>query len=114
MRCAVCGITVETIDEAVENGWTLCFADGGEEHEVACPACTRALLREGEDGEMEVKEEYRGKLTYFDDETRKEGSKEDLAIEIFSHGKMKTGDTDNGSTAFDHARNTVHELKRKD
>jgi hypothetical protein len=82
MKCAIRGIAVETIDEAIENGWTLYFADGGEEHEIACPACTRSLLREGEDGEMKVKEVYRGKLTYLDDEIGQEASKGDLAIEI--------------------------------
>jgi len=31
---------------------------------VGCPACTGALLKEGKDREMEVKEDYRGKLKY--------------------------------------------------
>jgi hypothetical protein len=31
---------------------------------VACPACTQALLKEGKDGAMEVKDELRGKLKY--------------------------------------------------
>ena len=31
---------------------------------MACPACTQALLQDGKDGEMEVKEEFRGKLKY--------------------------------------------------
>jgi hypothetical protein len=54
MKCAICGITVETVDEAVEGGWTPCFFDGDYEHEVACPSCTETLLQFGEDGEMEV------------------------------------------------------------
>jgi hypothetical protein len=45
-------------------------------------ACIHTPLQEGKDGEMEVKEEYRGKLTYFDDETLEEDS-EETAIEIF-------------------------------
>jgi len=64
MKCAICGITVETIDEAVEGGWTPCFFDGEQEHEVACPSCTGTLLQMSEDGEMEVKEAFRGKLRY--------------------------------------------------
>ncbi len=64
MKCAICGITVETIDDAVEGGWTPCFFDGDQEHEVACPSCTETLLQMGRDGEMEVKDEYRGKLRY--------------------------------------------------
>jgi len=62
MRCAICEIAVETIDEAVTGGWTPYFYDGRTEHEVACPACTKALLQEGKDGEMEVKEQYRGRV----------------------------------------------------
>jgi hypothetical protein len=64
MRCAICGIQIGTVDEAVEEGWTPYFYDGETEQEVACPACTQALLQESKDGEMEVKIEYRGKLKY--------------------------------------------------
>jgi hypothetical protein len=64
MRCAICGIRIDSVDEAIEEGWTPYFYDGQIEHEVACPACTQALLRGGEDGEFEVKEEFRGKLKY--------------------------------------------------
>ena len=73
MKCAICGITVETIDEAVEEGWTPCFFDGDQEHEVACPSCTETLLQTGEDGEIEVNEEFRGKLNYLDDGREKSG-----------------------------------------
>ena len=64
MRCTICGIQIDSVDEAVEEGWTPYFYDGEFEHEVACPACTQALLQEGKDGELEVKEEFRGKLKY--------------------------------------------------
>jgi hypothetical protein len=83
MRCAICGFQIDSVDEAVEQGWCPYFFDGDQEHEVACPTCTQTLLQEDEDREMEVKEEYRGKLTYFDNETGNEGGKEDLAKEIF-------------------------------
>ena len=65
--CSICGIQIDSVDEAVEEGWTPYFYDGQTEHEVACPACTQALLQEGTDGEWEVKEEYRGKLRYLDE-----------------------------------------------
>jgi hypothetical protein len=58
---------IDSVDEAVEQGWTPYFHDGKTEHEVACPACTQALLQDGKDGEMEVKVEYRGKLKYLDE-----------------------------------------------
>jgi hypothetical protein len=67
MKCAICGIRIDSVDQAVEEGWVPYFYDGETEHEVACPACTQALLQEGKDGEMEVKEEFRGKLKYLDE-----------------------------------------------
>ena len=67
MKCSICGIQIDSVDEAIEEGWCPYFYDGETEHEVACPACTHALLQEGKDGELEVKEEYRGKLKYLDE-----------------------------------------------
>ena len=67
MKCAICGMVVDSIDEAVDQGWIPYFYDGYEEHETACPSCTEALLQEGVDGEMEVKEEYQGRLKYLDE-----------------------------------------------
>ena len=64
MKCSICGIRIDSVDEAVEEGWTPYFYDGQTEHEVACPGCTHALLQECADGETEVKEEFRGKLKY--------------------------------------------------
>ena len=67
MRCSICGIQIDSVDEAVEEGWTPYFYDGEFEHEVACPASSQALLQESTDGEWEVKEEFRGKLQYLDE-----------------------------------------------
>lgn len=67
MRCAICGLHVDSIDDAIEEGWTPYFQDGDQEHDPACPSCTETLLQEGADGEWEVKEEYRGKLRYLDE-----------------------------------------------
>jgi hypothetical protein len=67
MNCAICGIQIDSVDDAIEEGWTPYFYNGETEHEVACLACTHALLQEGKDGEMEVKEEYQGKLKYLDE-----------------------------------------------
>ena len=64
MMCAICGIQIDSVDEAVEEGWIPYFFDGETEHEVACPACTQALLQEGKDGDLEVKQEFREKLKY--------------------------------------------------
>ena len=46
MRCAICGIQIDSVDEAVEEGWTPYFYDGETEHEVACPSCSETLLRQ--------------------------------------------------------------------
>jgi len=67
MRCSICGIRSDSVDNAVEEGWIPYFCGGEIEHEVACPDCTQALLQDGKDGEMEVKEEFRGRLKYLDE-----------------------------------------------
>jgi hypothetical protein len=66
MKCAICGITIDSMDEAMDEGWEPYFYDGEIEHEFACPACAETFLQQGEDGEMEVKEEYRAKMKYHD------------------------------------------------
>jgi len=91
MRCTICGIQTDSVDEAVEEGWTPYFYDGEFEHEVACPACTNALLQEGEDGEWEVKEEFRGKLRYLDecaDEVWQDHSEVVAAVLEYEPGKL--------------------------
>ena len=67
MRCAICGLKLGSIEEAIEAGWTPYFHDGDQEHGPACRSCTEALLQEGKCGELEVKEEFRGKLKYLDE-----------------------------------------------
>ena len=91
MSCAICGIQIDSVDEAVEEGWTPYFYDGETEHDVACPACTQALLRDGKDGELEVKEEYRGKLKYLDescDEAWQDHSEVVMAVLENEPGKL--------------------------
>lgn len=50
--------------EAVRRGKKTSLNGADQVDEPACPSCTETLLQMGEDGEMEVKEEYRGKLRY--------------------------------------------------
>lgn len=66
MKCAICGITIDSMDDAMDQGWEPYFYDGEIEHEFACPPCAETFLQQGEDGEMEVKEEFRGKMKYRD------------------------------------------------
>jgi hypothetical protein len=91
MRCAICGIQIDSVDDAIEQGWIPYFYDGENEHEVACPACTQALLQEGKDDEMEVKEEFRGKLRYLDeagDEAWQDHSQTIIAVLENEPGKL--------------------------
>jgi hypothetical protein len=91
MRGVICGIRIDSVDEAVEAGWTPYFYDGETEHEVACPSCTETLLQIGEDGEMEVKEEYQGRLKYLDeggDEAWQDHSKVVMAVLENEPGKL--------------------------
>jgi len=89
MRCAICGIEIKSIDEAIKEAWIPYFFEGEIEHEFACPGCSGISLELGEDKEMEVKEEYRGKIIYQDKER-----KEDLVTEsTLSSLRKKDGNT---------------------
>lgn len=65
MRCSICGIRIDSVDEPAEEGWTPYFYDLDQEYDLACPECSEALLQTGEDGEMEVGEEFRGKAEIY-------------------------------------------------
>lgn len=64
MYCSLCGTEVEDIEDAIEQGWLPSFWDGEIQREVACAKCADTLLQYKDDGEYEVKPEYRGKLIY--------------------------------------------------
>mgnify|MGYP001826684388 CR=1 FL=1 len=64
MKCIICGTMVNSIDEAITHDWISLFYEGDEPYGPACADCAVGLLRIAEDGEMEVKEEYRGKIVY--------------------------------------------------
>jgi hypothetical protein len=81
MKCSICGIRIGSLEEAAEEGWEPYFYDGETEYELACPGCAETFLHEGEDGEMELKDEYRGKLRYIAKRTP-EPPQEHLAIGI--------------------------------
>ena len=61
MKCAICGIEVETINEAIENDWLPYFYEGEKDHGPACSSCAETMIGMGDDGEMEVKADYCGK-----------------------------------------------------
>ena len=72
MKCSICGIRIDSVDDAAENGWTPYFYDGTQRHDVACPSCSKTLLQQGQDGELEVKEQYSGKINFLDNRNPKE------------------------------------------
>ena len=91
MKCAICGLKVESIEKAIEEGWTPYFHDGDQERDPVCPSCTEALLQEDADGEWEVKEEYQGKLRYLDergDEVWQDHSQVVMAVLENEPGKL--------------------------
>jgi predicted nucleic acid-binding Zn-ribbon protein len=67
MRCLICGIVVDDIEKAIEEGWIPCFYNGEQQHDPACPGCSETILEAGEDEELQVKSEYRGKVKFLDD-----------------------------------------------
>ena len=66
MICAICGLEIETIDEAIEENWIPYFYEGETEHGPVCASCVDQMICRGEDGKMDLKVEYRGKVQYLD------------------------------------------------
>jgi len=64
VKCTICGMGIDDIEESIEQGWTPYFYEGEIEHGPVCPGCSGILLHKAEDGEMELKSEYLGKLHY--------------------------------------------------
>ena len=67
MVCTICGISINSIEEVLEQDWIFCFFDGDEEHGPLCPSCSEILLSIAQDGAYELKKEYRGKIVYNDE-----------------------------------------------
>ena len=70
MKCAISGIGIDSVHEATEGGWIAYFYAGDKEHEFACGAWSEVFLQVAKDKEMEVGEEYRGKIIYQDKATK--------------------------------------------
>ena len=67
MKCAICGITIDSVEEAIDEGWIPYVWEGDSEQEGPfCGSCFEGLIEIDEDGEFVVKEEYRGKIIYQD------------------------------------------------
>lgn len=66
MKCTVCGSSIDPVEEIVDDDWIFYFFDGEDEHGPLCPSCSDLILSTAQDGEYEVKKEYRGKIVYND------------------------------------------------
>jgi len=82
MKCDICGMTVDTIQEAIDLDWIPYFYEDKIEHGPVCCSCAEKSICVGEDGELELKEEYRGKITYQGGNYLYEEPKEHLVIGI--------------------------------
>ena len=83
MKCAICGMEVDSIDEAIDDGWIPFILDGDQEKEGPfCGSCSEILIQIAENGEFEVKEEYRGKITYQEGDFMSEDPQDHMSIGI--------------------------------
>lgn len=83
MKCAICGIEINSVDEGIDEGWIPYVWDGDQEKDGPfCPSCSETLIRVDEDGEFVVKEEYRGKIAYLDGDFDENEPDEHLSAEI--------------------------------
>ncbi len=86
MKCAICGMTIGSTKEAIDQGWIPYVKDGGQERDGPfCVSCAESLIQVDEDGEFVVKEEYKGKIQYregnFIEEEKKEHDSIDIVLE---------------------------------
>ena len=67
MKCSICGISIGSVEEAIDEGWIPYVLEGDKEKDGPfCTSCSDILIEIDEDGEYVVKEQYRGKITYQD------------------------------------------------
>ncbi len=64
IKFSICGISIDSFDDAVEEGWIPFFFEGDGEHGPACSSCSEKLICQSQDGNFELKEEYEGRIIY--------------------------------------------------
>jgi hypothetical protein len=83
MKCAICGTEIESVDEAIDEGWIPSVWENDHEQEGPfCASCSETLMQLDENGEFELKPEYRGKITYLEGDFFEEETQEDKSIGI--------------------------------
>jgi len=76
MKCAICGIETDSIEESIDQGWIPYFYESEIECGPACPECSGALLQMSKYGDMKIKEQYQGKIKYKDNFSYKPSDEE--------------------------------------
>jgi hypothetical protein len=67
MKCAICGIEIDSIDEAIDEGWIPYAWEGNQEREGPfCGACSEIFIQIRKNDTYVLKEEYIGKIIYQD------------------------------------------------
>ena len=67
MKCAICGIEIDSIDEAIDEGWIPYVWEGDQEREGPfCGSCSEIFIQICENDKYVLKEEYIGKIIYQD------------------------------------------------
>jgi hypothetical protein len=65
MKCAICGIEIDSVEDGIDQGWVPYAWDGDQQKDGPfCPSCSETLIEIDEVGEYVVKEKYQGKIVY--------------------------------------------------
>lgn len=68
MKCVICSVSVGSPENPLDiEGWEPFFFEGEDPHGPACPDCRDGLLMESPEGDLFLKEEFRGKISYIDE-----------------------------------------------
>lgn len=89
MKCDICGIEVDSIRDAINANWIPSFYEKSQEHGPVCPSCSKLMLRPGDDGYLELKPEYEGKIEYAGDYCDK-SEEENILVGILIQGDSVT------------------------
>ena len=83
MKCAICGIQIDSVDEAIDEGWIPSVWEGDHEQEGPfCASCAETLMQLDENGEFELRQEYQGKIAYQEGDFSEAEPQENLVIGI--------------------------------
>ncbi len=83
MKCAICGIQLDSVEEGIDEGWIPYVWDGDREQEGPfCDSCFETLIQIDEDGEYVVKEEFTGRIKYQEGDFIEEEQEEHHTIGI--------------------------------